>query len=73
MKRRFIDNEFTDENMLSHANVNGIVFRTGQSVKFPYTRNTVTSKLFGKGRFQTYIEPSGRYMIFDYYPDEESS
>lgn len=51
----------------------GFKFETGTPIKFPFMRNTVSSKSFNipEERYQQNIEPAGMYMIFDDMPKEE--
>jgi len=45
-----------------------IEFETGRSVTFPSLRNTEPAPYFGS-RYQQDIEPYGRYLLLDQYPD----
>ena len=52
--------------------VDGLLFKTGKPVTFPYLRNKVSSKTFVKGnQFQQDIEPAGRYMSYDSLPERD--
>jgi hypothetical protein len=51
------------------VNYKGYTFKTGISVKFPFTRNTEKSHVHPADLYQQSLEPAGMYMIFDDSPE----